>query len=277
MGDHALQAGELQQELVRLEDQVRNEPAAAKHRVYLFQLLVVLGRWERALTQLRVLEELDAAMIPMASTYRTAIGCEMLRAEVFAGRRSPIILGEPDRWTALLIEAMRALADGKPAAAARLRAEAFAAAPATAGAVDGEPFTWLVDADSRLGPVLEVILNGRYGWAPLHRVSRIVIEPPADLRDVVWMPAQFTWSNGGEGYGLIPARYPGTEGCEDGRLLLARRTEWENVGDDTFVGRGQRMFATDAGEYALMDMRLVEFAPAVSAEEPHGAADADHA
>ena len=32
----------------------------------------------------------------MVQTYREALRCEVHRAEVFAGRKSPLILGEPD-------------------------------------------------------------------------------------------------------------------------------------------------------------------------------------
>ncbi|MFO1349473.1 MAG: hypothetical protein U1F68_01835 [Gammaproteobacteria bacterium] len=35
-----------------MQEQVRKNPANAKYRVFLFQLLAVLGQWERALNQL---------------------------------------------------------------------------------------------------------------------------------------------------------------------------------------------------------------------------------
>ena len=59
-------------------------------------------------------------------------------------------------------------------------------------------FAWIADADPRLGPVLEVFVNGNYMWVPFARVHAMQFDPPADLRDQVWMPARFTWSNGGE-------------------------------------------------------------------------------
>jgi type VI secretion system protein ImpE len=100
---------------------------------------------------------------------------------------------------------------------------------------------------------------------PVQHVSRIDIEAPADLRDKVWMPATFTWTNGASTVGLIPTRYAGTvqaaaadagvQSDLQAELLLARRTEWREDG----VGLGQRMFATDAADYALMDVRSIEF------------------
>jgi type VI secretion system protein ImpE len=103
------------------------------------------------------------------------------------------------------------------------------------------------------------VLNGKYTWVPFHRVREIRMEQPADLRDMVWAPATFVWSNGGEAPGLVPARYPGSESCADGGLLLSRRTEWATPAEGVNVGLGQRMLATDRGEYALLDVRHVRF------------------
>ena len=109
--DHSLHGENLDEALSRLEDQIRSDPANAKHRIYLFQLLSIIGRWDRALNQLNVLEEMETSAIPMVGTYREAIHCEALRAEIFAGRRSPIIFGQPEEWTALLLESLRLTAD----------------------------------------------------------------------------------------------------------------------------------------------------------------------
>ena len=139
-----------------------------------------------------------------------------------------------------------------------VRAEAFDEAPATAGTWNGSRFEWIADADSRLGPVLEVMLTSGYYWVPLHRIRRIHVDAPTDLRDVVWMPAQFTWANGGEAIGLIPTRYVGSETSPDARIRLSRMTQWAEPSPGVYMGEGQRLLATDAGEYALMDTRVVE-------------------
>jgi type VI secretion system protein ImpE len=187
---------------------------------------MVQGDWERAATQLSVLGEMDAGSLPMVHAYRSAMQCERLRLSVMQGERSPLIFGDPAPWLALLVQSLSALASGRTAEADALRAEALAGAPAVAGTLNGEPFDWIADADSRLGPVLEAMVNGAYYWIPFQRVARLHLEPPADLRDLVWLPAQFTWANGGEALGFIPARYSGSEVAGDSALLLARRTEW---------------------------------------------------
>lgn len=271
--ERALRDGDLEAALRTLQEQVRKNPASASLRIFLFQLLAVLGQWERALTQLNVAADLDAQALAMAQMYREAIRCELLRAEVFAGRKSPVIFGEPEEWLALLIEAL--LVNGTPRAdqAQALRERAFEAAPASSGLVNGEPFEWLADADMRLGPVCEAVINGRYYWAPFNKFSRIDLEEPADLRDFVWMPAHFQFANGGEAVGVIPTRYPGSEKSSDSGICLARKTIWNEAGADIFYGLGQRILTTNAAELALMEVRSIEIGAAVSSlsqETAHG-------
>ena len=81
---------------------------------------------------------------------------------------------------------------------------------------------------------------------------------PADLRDLVWLPAQFVWANGGEAVGLIPTRYPGSENTADSALQLSRTTQWREVTDGIHQGIGQRMLATDQDDYPLLGVRLVK-------------------
>ena len=258
--EQMLQSGRLDEALEALTRQVRDNPADAELRVFLFQLLAVVGRWERAMTQLNVAAEMDPANLLMAQVCRAALNCEAFRAQVFAGVRSPMVFGEPDEWVGWMVQANVAVASGDWAQAADLRGRAFDAAPATPGLVDGRPFAWIADADSRLGPVLEAIFNGRYYWVPFNAVASIDIEAPADLRDMVWIPAQFTWANGGQMVGLIPTRYPGSEDSADASVRLARKTEWTDQPGETYLGSGQRMLVTDGGEYPLLTIRRIELA-----------------
>lgn len=268
--ESALHQGELAQALKLLQDGVRANPSDARLRVFLFQLLSVLGQWTRALNQLNVAAELDASTLAMAQTYREAIQCELLRAQVFAGRKVPMVFGQPENWLALLIESLLTAGKGDPAGAEKLRQRAFDEAPASSGSLDGEPFEWLADGDMRLGPVCEAVINGRYYWLPYTNLSKIQIEEPEDLRDVVWTPVHFEFTNGGESVGLIPTRYPGSESAAESFIQLARRTEWSEPAEGVYHGLGQRVLTTDAGEKALMDIRLIEFNGVVPEAESIG-------
>jgi type VI secretion system protein ImpE len=265
--EQALKNGDALAALKLLTAQVRSRPQDAKLRVFLFQLLCVLGQWERALNQLEVSLELDPATLPMVQTYREAIACEALRRQVYAGQKAPMLFGEPETWVALLIEAMLREGRGEPDAARRLRGQALEQAPASPGTVTvGESapqrFAWIADADSRLGPMLEAVINGKYYWLPFNRLAQVDVHAPEDLRDAVWMPASFRFVNGGEVVGLIPTRYPDTDLAAGDALALARRTEWREDAPGAYTGLGQRLVTTDQADIALMDLRSVTLAQA---------------
>jgi type VI secretion system protein ImpE len=260
-----LRDGDPRAALEQLKREVRKAPRDGALRTFLFQLFCIVGEWDRAVTQLTVAGELDPLAVPMVQAYRATIRCEMLRARVFGGTRTPTIFGDPEPWMSLLVEANRVLASGRAAEAAKLRDDAFEQAPAAGGSIDGAPFAWIADADPRLGPMLEAVVEGKYYWVPFHRLAALDIEKPEDLRDQVWMPAHFVWTNGGEAFGFVPTRYPGSELQTDPALSLARRSEWQDHGEGWFTGLGQRMLATDAGEFALMDVRRIEIAAAAEA------------
>lgn len=257
LADQLLKEGDPRGALAHLQEIVKKDPSSSAWRTYLFQLLSVVGEWSRAATQLDVLVEMDPKTSSMATTYREALRCEVIRGEVFAGRRSPVFFGEPDPWMGWMAKAQELLAQGKVDEAETLREQAFGEAPETPGEIDGRRFEWIADGDSRLGPILEAIVLGRYYWVPFVRIRELILEKPEDLRDLVWAPAQFVWTNGGTAVGFVPTRYPGSEASADGMHVLARKTEWTEAGPATFVGRGQRTLATDGGEYALLDVRRI--------------------
>lgn len=254
-----LKSGDPVAALEALQALVRAKPADAKLRIFLFQLLCVLGDWNRAIRQLKVCGELDPGSLSMTQAYREAIICEVYREKVFAGEKAPLAFGEPQEWLAHLLEAQKLLATGHVAQAADLRARAFDAAPATGGDIDGVKFEWLADADMRFGPVLEAVVNGRYFWLPFAQIRSILIEAPTDLRDAVWLPAKLKLANDGEVIAFIPTRYPGTGLHGTASERLARATSWADVGTDTFVGTGQRVLSTDQADVALMDVRAIRF------------------
>jgi len=256
-----VRAGQLDEGLTALQTEIRAKPDDPQLRIFLFQLNCVLGRLDKALSQLQVVANLDAETMLMAQIFRPVITCELLRREVFAGKRTPMIFGQPTEWLGQLIQANQLIAQGEYTAAAQLRDSAFEAAPTSAGQVNGEPFEWIADVDSRFGPVLEVILEGKYYWLPFCRVLKIQTEKPSDLRDLVWMPALLTLSTGATVPAHLPVRYPGTEANSASELRLARKSDWQDQPGDTHLGLGQRVWTTDAAEYPLLTCRTIELKP----------------
>ncbi len=257
--------------LQALQQQVRGKAADPQLRVFLFQLLCVLGQWQRAHDQLKVCGELDAGTLAMVNTYGAALQCEVARDAVFAGRHLPHVFGPPAAWVALLAQALQLDAQGHAEQAAAMRSQALDQAPASAGVAhrhsatpEGpaaeQAFAWIADADSRLGPVLEVIINGRYGWVPFVHLREVTVEPVTDLRDLVWAPAHLEFVNGGDTVALLPVRYPGT--MNDAALQMSRKTEWQALPHDQFNGQGQRVLATDVAEFGLLELQRITLSAA---------------
>jgi type VI secretion system protein ImpE len=200
---------------------------------------------------------MNAGTLAMVHTYRGLLQCEVLRKAVFEGEKSPLVFGEPEQWIALVFEALRMDGAGERGQARELRAEAFESAPTVSGRLNDASFDWIADADSRIGPFLEAVVNGKYYWIPMHRIAEIRFDDPEDLRDFVWTPAQFQWANGGEAVGFIPTRYVGTELETDSLLRLSRKTEWLELAEGMYAGLGQRILVTSSDEYSLLDVRSI--------------------
>jgi type VI secretion system protein ImpE len=254
--------GQISEALSALQKEVRNKPEDQRLRVFLFQINCVLGQFDKALNQLQAISSLSTETMMLAQIFQPVIACEMLRREVFAGKRTPLIFGEPMEWIGYSVQANEMAGKGQFAAAMELRDKAFEAAPTTSGKINGTAFSWIADADSRTGPVLEAIIDRKYYWVPFARIQKIVIPAPSDLRDLVWTPAEFVWANGGAVSGHIPCRYPGTETSTDDALRLARKTEWSEPVEGYSIGLGHRILATDAADYSLLECRTIELEPA---------------
>ena len=117
--------GSIDETLQDLQGKVRSDPSDAKLRIYLFQLYAVRGEWERSLTQLNVVADLDVSALAMVQTYREALKCEALRKEVMSGRRTPVLFGEPAEWVAYLFEALRLTTQGRHAESQAQREQAL--------------------------------------------------------------------------------------------------------------------------------------------------------
>ena len=255
--EELIKNGELQQALTAAKQNVQANPADAKHRVYLFQLLCVLGQWKPALSQLSILNDMDADSSMFARVFSPVVESEMLRAEIFKGTKTPIIFGEPEEWMGDLVHANQLAAQGEFAAYDETQKRAFDKAPATKGTIDGKPFEWIADADTRLGPMLEVIMEGVYRWVPFMRIASIKFEPTKNLCDLVWRSANFSWTNGGAAAGFVPVRYFASEDCPDSAIQLARKTEWIQKSEQLYLGAGQRVLTTDQADTAILEIKEI--------------------
>ncbi|MEM7666605.1 MAG: type VI secretion system accessory protein TagJ [Pseudomonadota bacterium] len=256
--DELLAGGDIAGARKQLIEEVRANPGDIPIRMFLFQIFALLGEYDRAKAQLETIAKLDPEARMLAVAYNQCMDAEEVRSAVFAGEQPAPMLADVD-WGPKLVEALQARQKGADNADA-LYGEAFDAAPTSAGTTDtGIEFEWMADADPRFGPVTEAIIAGRYGLLPFAALESLVIIAPQDLRDTIWIPAEFGMTQGARVAGFIPARYPGSEASDDTAVVRGVATDW--VGDDD-SGHcvGHRVFTfSDGSELPLQQLRKVEF------------------
>jgi len=256
--DEQLRASDLAGARASLVDAVRADPSDTGARMFLFQLLCVVGEWDKAEVQLRTLAQVAPDTQMLATVYGQAIAAERKRAAAFAGTDEVAVLVDDVPWLMDVATSITAFAQGRIDEAEAARDIGFGSAPDTPGEADGRRFGWIADSDARFGPAMEMILAGRWGLMPFAAIEALEFEGPSDLRDVVWMPAQMKLKRGVSAAVLVPTRYPGSDRSDDA-VRLARETRWVH-GRSGEEGQGQRVFSFDEGEDAgLLSLTSLRF------------------
>ena len=224
------QAGKLDDAVKVLGAELRDKPADAQRRTFLFELLCFAGDLERAEKHLHVLADREKDSQLGAVLYFAAIHAERLRREQFAK-------------------------GGLPAADA---------APEVPCTLNGEGFGSIADAHPRIGARLELYAAGAYLWIPFEHIVSIEMEAPKRLRDLLWAPAlvrtgpKFQDKELGEV--LIPVLYPDSYAYPNDAVRLGRETHWKDVEGGEPIPVGQKMFLVDGEEFPLLEVRKLEFA-----------------
>jgi type VI secretion system protein ImpE len=223
-------AGELSAAIKVLGDELRSNPLDAKRRTFLFELLCFAGEYDRAEKQLDVLAGFDTKSIPGMLLYRSAIHAERTRQEMFRTGTFPA------------------------------RGEA---PPDRGGQWNGKPFEYLGDADDRIADHVEMFIAGGYTWVPTKYIERLEIEPPVNLRDLLWARArvdaspEFRLQELGEV--LLPVIAPLSYLSDDDAVKLGRVSVWTPAEDGSEHLTGQKLLLVDGEEIPLLELRSIVF------------------
>jgi type VI secretion system protein ImpE len=224
------QAGRLREAVQALGAELRDNPADAKRRTFLFELLCFSGEYERARKQLDILAQQGPQTEMGTLVYRGAIQAELQRQELFQSRSFPEPAAEP--------------------------------AEPPKGTLNGKPFSVLEDSDQRVGPRLEVFAAGTYVWVPFTQIASIQISPPKVLRDLLWIPGVVhlgpEMKGKDLGQVLLPALAPLSCRHADESVRLGRQTVWEEQ-DGEIVPFGQKLLVADDEDLPLLEVREILF------------------
>ena len=229
------QAGRLDEAVQALGVDLRSDPTDSKRRTFLFELLCFSGDYDRAEKQLDILADSSHEAAMGSLLYRSALQAERTRRRMFESGEFP-----------------------------------HGDAPPIAGQLDDRNCESIEDADPRLGARLEVFAAGAYLWIPYEHIASVEIQPPARLRDLLWIPAMLHTGpafKGRElGEVLLPVLTPLASKQIDGAVRLGRQTEWQEAPNAQFIPAGQKMFLADGEEYPILEVRRLQFSA------PHSAA-----
>jgi len=256
--DELFASGDIRGAREALINQVRSEPGSVPVRMFLFQLFSLTGEWKRAKSQLDTLAKLDPEMQMLSVAYSQCIAAEMDRERVFAGEADMPILSRAS-WGPELSETLKGFFNKVDGAANKLL-ELQNNVPDCKGiANDDMAFDWISNADPRIGPATEAIISGRYGLVPFADLETLEIHKPVDLRDTIWVQAEFGLRKGAKVSGFIPMRYPGSHASEDSAVVMGRTTVWEeNNGLETAMGHNL-LAMSDGEDHSLLSFEKIKF------------------
>jgi type VI secretion system protein ImpE len=256
-------SGDLQGAISQLTADVKASPLNLRNRIFLFELLCFTGDFQRAERQLDAVAQVsgDATVDLGIEIYRGILRAEASRRQLFQGEsRQPKFLSEPPAYTALHLKALTEIIEQHFDQAEASLKESSALRKSLPGQVDDTPFDDFKDGDDLIAPFLEVIIRADYLWLALEDIVRLEIRPPRTLRDLLWIPGKVELREQQTIDVFMPVQYYGSSDHAEDPVKLGRMTVWENLGEETNLGKGQRTFLVDGDERSLLEIRKVEFA-----------------
>jgi type VI secretion system protein ImpE len=253
--------GDLKGAIAAAIEEVKKTPMDTSKRGFLCELLCFNGDLERADQQLDTIGKQDAKAVLGLALFRQLIRAEQARQQFYSDGRLPEFLGEPTPALRLYLEASIAYREGNLADAARLLGEAEEARPHVSGSCNGHPIDDLRDLDDRTAGFFEVLTStGKYYWVPIERVRQIEIKKPERPRDLLWLQASMTVSDGPEGDVYLPTIYAGTLADPDEKARLGRVTDWKGGDAAPVTGIGLRTYLVGDEAKTVLELSELELA-----------------
>ncbi|MFO0949001.1 MAG: type VI secretion system accessory protein TagJ [Planctomycetota bacterium] len=254
------QAGQLAEAIAAAIEEVKKHPADTSRRGLLCELLCCNGDLERADQHLDTIGKQDAKAMLGIALFRQLVRGETARRQFYTEGRVPEFLSEPTPLMRQLLEASIRIREGNQAEAAQLLLEAEAMRPKVSGTVDGEKIEDFRDLDDRSAGIFEVLTStGKYYWIPTERVRCIEFRAPERPRDLLWLRAHMTVSDGPDGEVYLPTIYHGSLEDPDPKVRLGRVTDWKGGQAAPVTGIGLRTFLVGEEAKTILELKEVLF------------------
>lgn len=238
---------------------VKSKPTDVGLRTFLFELSCFAGDWTRAEKQLDVIGHQDANTMVGSLIYRQCLEAERKRERLFTEGVKPEFLADPPDYVYGLLTANNRIREGNIAEAREILDKVEEERPAFACQVNGNRVEDFRDYNDLTSSVLEVIIKDSYVWVPFEQVERIEFTPPKSLRDLFWIQAKLETANGTNGEVMIPSIYAGSYKNQNDQVRLGRMTDWRELGEDTYIGEGLKLFWAEGEAVPVLDLKTVDF------------------
>ncbi len=255
------QAGQLDNAIKAIVDEVKKNPTDTNRRGFLSELLLISREWDRADKQLDMIGHQSPDAMMGIMMWRQIIRAGQSRDQFLTKGRVPEVLEVPDDLVQNYLKAAVLLSDGQTKKAATLLEAAEEGRQPLSGELDGERFSDFRDLDDRMPGVLEVFTcNGKYYWIPWSRVISLDFFTPESALDLVYRRAHLEINGDGpDGEVYIPAVYMPVPEEDREATLLGRSTDWLGEDGEPTMGAGQKMFYVGEQAKTILEMQRLKF------------------
>jgi len=254
-----LDAGNLVGAVEAALNTVRGNPTDGGARTFLFELSCFSGDWDRAEKQLEVIGHQDIAAMIGAKIYQQNFKAERDRGKLFSDGLKPEFLMPVPSYVEDLLAANNRIREGSIFEARGLFDAVEENRPASACIVNGEEYSDFRDYNDGTMCVFEVILKDSYVWLPFEQVQKIEFTEPKTMRDLFWIQGTVEMVNGTGGDMFFPALYANSWKADDDLVRLGRKTDWRDLGEETYAGEGTKAYWMDGKDKSILDLRNVVF------------------
>jgi type VI secretion system protein ImpE len=254
-----LEAGDLKGAIEAALAFVKSNPTNPSARIFLFELSIFAGDWERAKRQLDVIGHQDTTAMIGSKILEQCVLAEGKRADFFAKGEKPTFLASPPDYIYGLLTANNRMIEGNLTEAQEIFGKIDEQRPALACKINGEPVADFRDFNDSTSVVLEVIIKDDYLLVPFEQIERITFSEPKSLRDYFWRQATLETDNGTNGEVFVPTLYNDSWRSGDDRIRLGKATDWRDVNEDIYVGEGAKLFAVGSEHKTIFDLQTIEF------------------
>jgi type VI secretion system protein ImpE len=239
---------------------VKSNPTNDAGRIFLFELSIFDGNWERAKRQLDVIGHQNTEAMIGSKIYEQCVLAEGKRADFFAKGTKPEFLASPPDYIYALLTANNRIREGNLTEAREILDQIDEQRPAFACRINGSEAADFRDYNDFTSVVMEVIIKDSYVLVPFEQIERITFSEPKSQRDYFWRQATLETENGTNGDVFIPALYNDSWRSSEDQIRLGKAADWRDIGEGIFVGEGAKLFAVGGGEHkTIFDLQTIEF------------------